>query len=79
VASVGGVVGMLGGAAEGAGFTEVSVDVVELDEGLDIVSVVVPVVAPIEVVAEVSVDAPVEAVEPDHQSLLARALGEAFI
>lgn len=51
------------------GFTEVSV-VVE-------VVVVVVVVSAAGIVAEVSVDVPVEA-EPLHQSLVARVLGEAF-
>ena len=65
-ASVGGVEGMLGGAALGEGFTEVSVDGVIDELLIDEL-----------VVAEVSAAAPVEA-EPAHQSLLARAFGEAF-
>ncbi len=50
---------------EADGFTELSV---ELDVELDAEGIV----------AEVSVEAPVEA-EPPHQSLLARCLGEAFV
>jgi len=65
--SVGGVDGMLGG------FTDVSVEV----DGV-IVALVGSLAAG--AVAEVSADMPVEApAEPDHQSLLARALGEAFM
>jgi hypothetical protein len=72
---VGGVAGMLVDESDGmvdevGGFTEVSV----------VVEVEVEVEAEVSVagaVAEVSVEAPVEA-EPLHQSLLARTLGEAF-
>jgi hypothetical protein len=74
---VGGVAGMLVEESDGmvdevGGFTEPSV-VVEVE--LDVVAEAEVSVAG--AVAEVSVDVPVEA-EPLHQSLLARALGEAF-
>jgi hypothetical protein len=70
---VGGVEGMLAEESDGmlvdvVGFTELSV-VVEVDVEAE--------VSVAGAVAEVSVDAPVEA-EPLHQSVLARALGEAF-
>ena len=70
---VGGVDGMLvelsdGRVEEAGGFTEPSVDV-ELDAEVS--------GAGAGIVAEVSVDMPVEA-DPLHQSVLARALGEAF-
>jgi len=70
---VGGVAGMLVEESDGMvdeveGFTEVSV-VVEVDVEAE--------VSVAGAVAEVSVDVPVEA-DPLHQSLLARALGEAF-
>lgn len=71
--SIGGVEGMLGGAADGEGFTDVSAEV----DG--VIMVLVGSLTAAGAVAEVSADMPVEAdVEPDHQSLLARALGEAF-
>jgi hypothetical protein len=72
---VGGVAGMLveesdGMVEEVGGFTEPSVVVeVELDVEAEL--------SMAGAVAEVSVEAPVEA-EPLHQSLLARTLGEAF-
>ena len=79
-ALVGGVIGRLGGAAVGDGFTEVSGDIGVLDivagavvaGSLLVAGAVAAVSAGIPVVAW-----PVEA-EPAHQSLLARALGEAF-
>ncbi|WP_324110223.1 hypothetical protein [Caulobacter sp.] len=72
--SVGGVDGMLGGAADGEGLTDVSVGV----DGA--IMELVGSLGGVEAVAEVSVDMPVEApAEPDHQSLLVRALGEAFM
>jgi hypothetical protein len=71
VALIGGVTGMLGGAALGAGFTAVS--------GM----VVAGSLAVAGAVAAVSVDMPVVAwpveAEPAHQSLLARVLAEAFV
>ena len=70
---VGGVDGMLVELSDGrveaaGGFTELSVEVdVALDAEVSVAGAV----------AEVSVDVPVEA-DPLHQSLLARALGEAL-
>ena len=69
----------------GMGFTELSVELEELVVDGPIIdgSVEEPLIAPLFIpgaVAEVSVDMPVAALgEPAHQSLLARALGEAFI
>ena len=82
-ALVGGVDGMLVD-----GFTEVSVEGEELDDPMD-EEPIDPIgdepiddepmeEEPFGRVAEVSVEAPVAALEPAHQSLLARALGEAF-
>ncbi len=78
-ALVGGVEGMLGEALLLGGFTEVSGVVAGGIADMSPDGVVAPVIGElcIGTVAEVSVAEPVEA-EPDHQSLLARALGEAF-
>lgn len=83
--SVGGVDGRLG-----AGFTEVSVEVdepvvdepiVPMEDPVADMSVDEPLIVLLGAVAEVSVDAPVAALveEPAHQSLVARAFGEAFM
>lgn len=85
--SVGGVDGMLG-APEVGGFTEVSAEVEDpmLDDPINgdpvddepIEGSLIGLVPG--ATAEVSVDMPVAAVdEPAHQSLLARAFGEAFM
>lgn len=78
-ALVGGVEGMLGEAPLVGGFTELSGVVADGMADMSPEGVAAPVIGElcIGTVAEVSVAAPVEA-EPDHQSLLARALGEAF-
>ena len=73
--SVGGVDGRLG-----AGFTEVSVEVEASVVEEPMAPIEDPLAASMGAVADVSVEAPVAALaEPAHQSLLARALGEAFM